>query len=141
MSSAKAKPRPWKLTAPVVREHPMQRQCTDMLRLEVAREGHVSRDGVVWFSIDQANFASVPGTRVARGICAGVPDVVVLYRGAAYFIELKSDDGVLSDAQRELCTALLWAQCYVGVARSADDVLGLLDIWEIPRNRRVRVAA
>lgn len=130
----------FRLTAPVHGEFSMQRQCTDVMRLEIAREGHVSRYGVVWFSIDQANFAGVPGTRIARGICAGVPDVVVLWRGAAYWIELKTDAGVMSDAQREVCTALLWAGCHFGVARSAEEVLCLLDVWEIPRNRRVRVA-
>jgi hypothetical protein len=139
--SATVKPRPFRLRAPVVREFPMQRQNADVLRLELAREGHVSAHGVVWFSIDQANFAGVPGTRIARGICAGVPDIVVLFRGAAHWIELKADDGVMSDAQRELCTALLWARCHYGVARNATEVLVLLDVWDIPRNRRVRIAA
>ena len=129
----------FRLKAPVQGEFSMQRQCTDVMRLEIAREGHVSRDGVVWFSIDQANFAGVPGTRIARGICAGVPDVAVLWRGAAHWIELKTDTGVMSDAQREVCTALLWAGCHFGVARSAEDVLGLLDCWGIPRNHRTHL--
>lgn len=127
---------PYKLTGQTVREHPMQRQTTSVLRLELAREGHVSRDGVVWFSIDQAHFAGIPGTRIARGICAGVPDIAVLWRGASYWIELKADDGAMSDPQREVCTALLWAGCHYGVARSAAEVLVLLDAWEIPRARR-----
>lgn len=137
----KARRTAFRLRPPVVSEHMEQRAVTDVMRLETAREGHVSRDGVVWFSIDQANFAGVPGTRIARGICAGVPDVVVLWKGAAHWIELKADNGVMSEPQREVCSALLWAGCHFGVARSASEVLALLDIWQIPRNRRVRLAA
>ena len=69
-------PARFRLQAPVASEHQQQRQVTDTLRLELCREGHVSPHGVRWFSIDMAHFAGVPGTRIARGICAGVPDMV-----------------------------------------------------------------
>ena len=68
----------------VVAEHPLQRQIADALRLEIAPPGRVSRDGVVWWSVDHASFAgSAPGARVGRGIVAGVPDLFVLHRGIA----------------------------------------------------------
>jgi VRR-NUC domain-containing protein len=141
--SAAAKPRraPYRLTAPAASEHQSQRTVTDVLRLEVCREGHVSAHGVCWFSIDMAHYAGVPGTRVARGICAGVPDVVVLYRGAATWIELKADGGSLSDDQRAMCAALLQAGCRYAVARDERDVLAVLDAAGIPRAHRVRIAA
>jgi hypothetical protein len=37
---------------------------------------------------------------------------------------------------RGLCSAV-----HVGIACDADDVLQLLDSWNIPRNKRVRIAA
>jgi hypothetical protein len=35
--------------------HPLQRQIADALRLEIAPRGKVSRDGVVWWSVDHAS--------------------------------------------------------------------------------------
>ena len=133
------RPAPLRLTAPAASEHAEQRAIAVTLRLELAREGHVSARGVCWFSIDQANFAGVPGTRIARGICAGVPDIIVMFRGRCFWIELKAANGVLSGPQREMTLALMGAQCAVGVARNAEDVLRLLDAWEIPRARRTHL--
>jgi hypothetical protein len=57
-------------------EHPQQRQIAYALRLEIAPPGKVSRDGVVWWSVDHAAYAgTAPGARVGRGIVAGVPDL------------------------------------------------------------------
>jgi hypothetical protein len=134
----------FQLTAPVVAEHDIQRVITNVLRLEIAREGHVSEHGVCWFSIDMANsHDAVPGIRIARGIPAGVPDIIVLYQGRAGWIELKTRalEAELSSPQRSLCATLLLSGCRIGVARDADEVLGVLDSWQIPRKRRVRVAA
>ena len=137
-----ARKRPWKLTEPVVPEHAEQRSMTKVLTLEIARAGHVSPQGVVWFSLDQSNSAdAIPGIRVGRGICAGVPDVLFLYRGAAYWCELKSRDGMLSDPQRSMAATLLMSGCRIGVARDVGEVLACLDAWGVPRRHRVQVAA
>jgi hypothetical protein len=133
---------PFRLTAPIVREHPIQKQVADVLRLEIAPPGKVSRFGVVWWSIDHANYAGeVPGVRVGRGIVAGIPDIFVLHRGIAHMVEIKAEDGELSDAQRSVAAAVLASGGHVGVARDAAEVLTCLDEWQIPRNRRVREAA
>lgn len=130
----------YRLTGETPREHPLQIQITGVLRIELCREGHVSRSGVCWFSIDMAHFAGVPGTRVARGICAGVPDLLVLWRGLAHWVEIKTETGSLTLDQRAVCVALLGASCRYAVARDADEVLACLDEWDIPRARRVRMA-
>lgn len=139
-TAPRARKAPYRLTRPVPTEHQEQRAIAAALRIEIAREGHPSPHCVVWFSIDQANFAGVPGTRVARGICAGVPDICILHRGMCFWIELKSDAGNLSASQREMAVALARAQCAVGVARNVGDVLALLDAWSIPRANRVRLS-
>ena len=123
-------------------EHPIHRQVAATLRLELAPPGRVSRFGVVWWSIDIADYGGeVPGTRIARGVVAGIPDTFVLWRGLAHMIELKADDGELSDAQRSIAAAVLASGGRVGVARDATETLACLDQWQIPRNRRVRIAA
>src|SRR4051812_23081243 len=101
------KPRPFRLTPPVVPEHALQRQMADTLRLEIAPPGRVSAQGVVWWAIDGADYGgAVPGTRIGRGLTAGVPDLFFLHNGRAYFIELKAEIGVLSDAQQSVCAAV-----------------------------------
>jgi hypothetical protein len=134
--------RPYRLTAPVVREHPLQKQIADTLRIELAPPGKVSPHGVVWWAIDHANYAGeVPGVRVGRGIIAGIQDLFILYRGRAHHPEIKVADGALSEAQQSVCSAVLAAGGRVAVVRDADELLICLDEWEIPRNHRVRVAA
>jgi hypothetical protein len=134
-------PARFRLQAPVASEHQQQRQVTDVMRLEFCREGHLSPHGVCWFSIDMAHFAGVPGTRVARGICAGVPDTVLIWKGRAYWVEIKTDRGVLSDDQRVMCAALVLSGSHYAVVRDAPELLACIDEWGIPRNRRVRCAA
>jgi hypothetical protein len=128
---------PFRLTAPKVLEHPLQKQLCDLLRLEIAPPGKVSADGVVWWSIDHANFAGeIPGIRIGRGIIAGIPDIFVLYRGRAHHPEVKTVDGVLSEAQQSVCAAVLAAGGRVGVVRDAAELLACLDEWGIPRRHR-----
>jgi hypothetical protein len=119
---------------PVVAEHPLQRQIADALRLEIAPPG-VSRD---WWSVDHASYAgTAPGARTGRGIVAGVPDLFVLHRGIAHMVEIKTPAGELSDPQQSVMAAVLASGGRVGVARNADEMLGLLDAWGIPRARRL----
>jgi hypothetical protein len=118
---------------PPVAEHPLQRQIAYTLRLEIAPPGKVSHDGVVWWSIDHASYAgTAPGARVGR-----VPDLFVLFRGIAHMIEIKTPAGELSDPQRSVMSAVLAGGGRVGVVRDAEEMLGLLDAWGIPRARRM----
>jgi hypothetical protein len=123
-------------------EHAEQRTMNKVLTMEVARAGHISPQGVVWFSLDQSNsHDTIPAIRVGRGICAGVPDVLFLFQGRAYWCELKSRDGVVSDPQRSMAASLLLAGCRIGIACSAEEVLALLDQWQIPRRKLIKAAA
>lgn len=137
--TAAAKPR-FQLRAPVVPEHGIQRTICDVLRIEIAPPGKVSRHGVVWWSVDMSNYAgAVPGIRVGRGIVAGVQDVYILYRGRAHHPEIKPEHGVMSDAQMAVSAAVLAAGGRVGVVRDVADMLACIDTWEIPRAHRVQL--
>jgi len=134
--------RPFRLAAPRVPELAIHQQIAGVLCLELARPGHVSRAGVVWWSIDMASYeGTAPGLRTSRGCIAGVPDIFVLHRGFAHHIEVKAPDGMVSLEQQSVATAILLARGRYGVACSADDALALLDAWGVPRAGRVRVAA
>lgn len=132
--------RHFQLAAPRVPEHSTHRQVADVLRLEIAAPGKVSRAGVVWWSIDMASYqGTAPGLRTTRGCIAGVPDIFILHRGLAHHIELKAIDGELSLEQRSVATAILIAGAKYGVARDASEALQLLDFWAIPRNNRINL--
>lgn len=132
----------FKLTAPVQPEHELQASMTKVLRLEIAREGRVTRHGVMWYSQDIADYGGeVPGTRIARGICPGIPDTFVLWKGLAHYIELKTLTGEFSEHQKSVASAILLSGGKVGACCTVEQVLECLDTWAIPRNRRVRFAA
>lgn len=134
-----AKKRAYKLTAPVIREPILHKQIADTLRIELAPPGRISKEGVCWYSVDIAAYSgSAPGIRTSRGIVAGIPDVIVLYRGQAHFLEIKAEDGLLSPAQQNVGVAILMAGARYAVARTASEALALLDQWDIPRAHRIR---
>lgn len=60
------------------------------------------------------------------GLKAGVPDILVVYRGIAIFIELKNDKGSLSPAQRETIARLSDAGSRTFLCRSIEEVEGTL---------------
>lgn len=135
-----ARRRPFRLTAPVVPEHSIQRAMADTLRIEIGPPGRLSRLGVCWYAVDLANYAGeVPGVRVGRGMVSGVPDFFFLYRGRAFFLEVKTIEGELTDAQQSVTAALLCSGGRVGVARDVDEMLICLDVWELPRARLIKI--
>lgn len=132
----------FRLTPPVVLEHPLQKQLADVLRLEIAAAGKVSKAGVVWWSLDAADYGgSVPGIRIGRGLIAGVPDIFITHHGRAFFVEIKTAaaDSELSIAQQSVCAALLISGGRVGVVRDVAELLVCIDEWKIPRAGRIRL--
>jgi hypothetical protein len=131
---------PFRLAMQVRPEHSIQKLVCDVLRIELAPAGKVSKAGVCWFSSDIADYGgAVPGIRMARGLIAGVPDIFLLYRGQGHFIELKTDIGELSVPQQSVMAALMMASGRVGIARDEREVVDLLDVWAVPRAFRVQL--
>lgn len=125
-----------------VAEHGLQKQIADVLRIEISPPGRVSEHGVTWFSIDHASYlGAAPGARTARGIVAGILDVLVLHGGRAGLIEIKTEapNSILSLGQRNMIVTLLAAGCRVAAATCAEHVLAAIDEWDIPRRRVVRL--
>lgn len=71
------------------------------------------------------------GQLKARGLKAGVPDVLLIHGGTgrAHWIELKTERGVVSPMQAEVGAALLGAGSPVAVCRSLDQVQDMLKHW------------
>lgn len=58
---------------------------------------------------------------VGEGLCAGVPDLCVIHRGRALFLELKTKRGVVSQAQRNLQRLLIHCGAQVMTVRSVPE--------------------
>jgi hypothetical protein len=75
------------------------------------------------------------------GLKAGVPDILIVWQGRVYWIELKrADGGALSDAQKETQPILTAAGCPVANCQTLDQVKGQLQAWGIPRRATTKQA-
>jgi hypothetical protein len=134
----------FQLTSPTLPEHPLQEDLRKVLELEIALQGKISDQGVTWYAIDIAAYKGIaPGTRIARGIVAGLPDNWFHWGGHSGCIELKakSDMARLSPVQMERISVLRQAGIFAAICNDTWQVLQVLDAWGVPRSRRTRVAA
>lgn len=78
----------------------------------------------------------------AAGLVPGVPDLLFVYQGRAYWMELKAAKGVVSPAQRDCWTLLSRAGCnaYM-VIRTLTEAFKALDGWNIPTRIKQDIAA
>ena len=63
---------------------------------------------------------------LAPGTVSGVPDLVVIYKGRAIYIELKTAKGAVRPSQRWAHERLTLAGAIVTVCRSVEEVEGFL---------------
>lgn len=97
------------------------------------------KPGAFWYHVpNQGMFASTrqilsAGARFKKqGLRAGVPDNAIVWGGQAYFIELKSKTGRISDVQKIVIPEIESAGAPVAVARTLDEVAAALTAWGIP---------
>lgn len=86
-----------------------------------------------WTTFPAGGGGLMRGARLKNsGLRAGVPDILLVNQSQAYFIELKTQIGRLSDAQNECHEALALAGARVATCRSLKDVAAALKEWRIP---------
>lgn len=66
------------------------------------------------------------------GVVSGVPDLVILWQGRAYFLELKAGKNKPTENQELVMGKLFNAGCPCAVAYSVADVETALMNWKIP---------
>lgn len=109
-------------------EHRLQMACATFLAATLPRDSY-------WTSVDagQGRMDVRAGQmRKARGVKAGVPDVLVCYRGMLYCIELKASKGRLSETQHMTIGQIREAGGQVSVCHSIEEVETALRAWDIP---------
>jgi len=70
------------------------------------------------------------------GVLAGVPDLAIVAGGRAFFVEVKTAKGRLSDAQREMIGKLESLGAPVAIAKSIDDARAAFAKWGIRTRER-----
>ena len=68
-----------------------------------------------------------------QGVLAGVSDLFLLHDGNFFALELKSDKGRLSEAQREFLDGVNDAGGYSAYAVGVDRAIEILKAWELIR--------
>jgi hypothetical protein len=125
-------------------EHELEISCAKMLRIILLPD-------VQWTSVDHAHSldmrlgrSGVPiglieaQKRKARGVKAGIPDMVFWYQQRGYAIELKRNASEpLSDDQKIFCRGLLTAGIPVKICWTKHQVLETVEAWGLTRRFRV----
>lgn len=65
------------------------------------------------------------------GLLPGVSDIVIIWKGKAYFMEVKTDSGTQSQDQVRFEHNVNKAGCEYTVVRSVGDVIGVLGEWGV----------
>jgi hypothetical protein len=109
-------------------EQATQRAVVEHLRLR-------AKPGVVyWHTPNQRRQSPRQGVEWKRqGVLAGVSDLILLHDGNAFALELKADNGRLSEAQREFLDAFNNAGGYSAYAVGVDRAIECLKAWGLIR--------
>ena len=69
----------------------------------------------------------------SMGVLPGVPDMVMVWQGQAYFLELKAKKGKLTPIQVMMGEDLLRAGARVATAYSLDEAMHIVRSWDLIR--------
>ena len=75
------------------------------------------------------------GINSAMGVVSGVPDLIGVREGRFFALELKTENGRLSDAQQDLLIRLREAGATATHAHGLDQALHILERWQLLRGR------
>jgi hypothetical protein len=89
--------------------------------------------GLFWFHIPNGGKRPELDGAILQGLGVkrGVPDLCLLHKGQAYFLELKAEKGVLSPEQVKTMHYIWLAGHAVEVAYGLDNALAILEGWRL----------
>jgi hypothetical protein len=104
-------------------------------RAVIQHLGWRARLGVFAFHVPNGGWRSrVEGAILkAIGTTAGIPDIICIFEGRVYALELKSADGRVTGLQRVVHGRLRAAGAVVAVAYGIDQALAQLEQWRLLR--------
>jgi hypothetical protein len=94
-----------------------------------------ARPGVFAFHVPNGGWRSRVESAILKaiGTVAGVPDIICIFQGRVYALELKAGRGRLTDVQRVVHERLREAGANVAVAHGIDQALAQLERWQLLR--------
>jgi hypothetical protein len=117
---------------PSLRESDIQAQIVALL------SHHASRNHYIFFSVPNEHDLSGAGNRFAKinklkkmGLTSGVADLVVVKNGQAYFMEVKTPTGIVSDNQRWFMSNAASVGAHYAIVRSYEEAIKVLTAWVI----------
>jgi hypothetical protein len=111
-------------------EQETQRAVLDHLRMRGNR-------GLVYFAVPNGGYRSSveAGIMKGLGVRAGVSDLILLYSGAFYAMELKSDKGKATLPQAAFLAEVRAAGGHTAVCGSLDAAIERLESWGLIRGK------
>lgn len=100
--------------------------------------GHLyarAQPGLVWFHVPNGGYRKPIEAAILKGLGVrpGVADLIFLYCGCFYALELKATKGRLTDAQGQFMREVLVAQGFVACATGVDEAVEQLVEWGLIR--------
>jgi hypothetical protein len=121
--------------------HPFQANASTEAAIQRAIWNHLqwrSHPGVFAFHPANGGFRKPVEAAILKGlgVVAGIPDLVIIHRGQVYALELKTETGKLTDAQRITHEKLRRAGAEVATVYGSDEALEQLEgEWRLLRGR------
>jgi hypothetical protein len=111
-------------------EQLIQKALADHLRLRCA-------DNVFWFASEAGGFRNVVEAAIHKrcGVKRGIPDMILIRAGKTFGLELKAEDGRLSDAQCAAHEEMRAAGAEVATVFGIDAALAQLEVWQMLKGR------
>src|SRR5262245_44503369 len=94
-----------------------------------------ARPGAFFFHVPLGGYRTRVESAILKaiGTVAGVPDIICIFGGRCYALELKAERGRLTDVQRVVHERLREAGANVAVAHGIDQALAQLERWQLLR--------
>jgi hypothetical protein len=107
-------------------EQQIQRAILDHIRLRAV-------PGVFAFHPANGGWRSAIEAKIFKslGVVAGVPDIIIIFGGQCFGLELKTDRGRLTNVQRDAHERMREAGALVAVVHGIDAALAQLTEWRL----------
>jgi hypothetical protein len=111
--------------------HRRQRPEAAIQRAVVQHLRARGRPGLVFFAVENGGYRRPIEAAIMKslGVLPGVSDLVLLHEGKTYFLELKSDNGRLSEHQQAFLASANAAGGYACAAHGLDRAIACLESW------------
>ncbi len=121
-------------------KQPRQKRSAPEEKIQEAVARHLNEraaDGVVWWHTPNGGKRHVSyAVKLKKlGLKPGVPDIIAVYRGHNYALELKAPGGRASVAQREMLAALDDNDWFTAICEGLDPALRVLESWGLIKGR------